>query len=89
MLHPQRGWLIEFAGSVSLPQQSNTYIVNAQQRPQLGHAGAQGLSRQPTPQPPLSEDDKKFLNKPVSHMWLSAAQTQAMQMPSRASLLVA
>ena len=53
------------AGSVSMPQQSNTFIVNAQQRPQLGQAAAHMPPRQPTPPPPLSEDDKKFLNKPV------------------------
>lgn len=56
------------AGNVSMPQQqqNNTFVVNAQQRPQLGPAVGHIPPRQPTPPPVLSEDDKKFLNKPVS-----------------------
>ena len=49
-------------------QQNNTFIVNAQQRPQLGPAVGHIPPRQPTPPPTLSEDDKKFLNKPVSRL---------------------
>ncbi len=55
------------AGSVSMNQQGNTFIVSSQPRPQLGQAGVQAPPRIPIPQPPpLTEDDKKFLNKPVS-----------------------
>ncbi len=55
------------AGSVSMNPQGNTFIVSSQPRPQLGQAGVQAPPRVPTPQPPpLTEDDKKFLNKPVS-----------------------
>ena len=55
------------AGSVSMNPQGNTFIVSSQPRPQLGQAGVQAPPRVPTPQPaPLSEDDKKFLNKHVS-----------------------
>ena len=56
------------AGNVPMPQQqqNNTFIVNAQQRPQLGPAVGHIPPRQPTPPPALSEDDKKFLNRPVS-----------------------
>lgn len=57
--------LVTNAGNVSMPQQSNTFIVSAQQRPQLGPAGVHMPPRQPTPPPALTEDDKKFLNKPV------------------------
>ena len=55
------------AGSVSMNPQGNTFIVSSQPRPQLGQAAGQAPPRVPTPQPtPLTEDDKKFLNKPVS-----------------------
>ena len=59
------------AGSVSMNSQGNTFIVSSQPRPQLGQAGVQAPPRVPTPQPaPLTEDDKKFLNKHVSVVWL-------------------
>jgi len=63
-LHPNT---CVIAGSVSMNPQGNTFIVSSQPRPQLGQAAMQGPPRVPTPQPPpLTEDDKKILNKPVS-----------------------
>lgn len=57
-------------GNVSMNPQTNTFIV--QQRPQLGQAGLQPPPRQATPQPPLlSEDDRKFLNKPALQQLLT------------------
>ena len=58
------------AGSAPTPQQqqNNTFIVNTQQRPQLGPALGHQPPRQPTPPPALSEDDKRFLSKPVRRL---------------------
>lgn len=52
-------------GNAAMPQQSNAFVMNAQPRPQLGPAVGHPPPRQPTPPPALSEDDKKFLNKPA------------------------
>ncbi|DBA85529.1 TPA: hypothetical protein ACH3X2_000468 [Trebouxia sp. C0005] len=60
------------AGSVSMNPQGNTFIVSSQPRPQPGQAAGQAPPRVPTPQPPpLTEDDKKFLNKPAMQQLLA------------------